>query len=405
MGVLADGRKVFVWNALPGEHVHAQLVKSKKDYAEAIAEQVLTASVERVTAQEPHSYLATSPWQILDFSAENVHKKAILQEAFEREGVTLPDSQFISGGEPYGYRNKMEWGFWGDEQGIQLAHFVRGSHGKVCVTGSALTQDAINTAANALIRALNKLPGLRAGDLKSVILRSSAQGVVAALFVKKEDFAQLQLPTQLKGLVVYYSNPKSPASVPTKLLQSVGERTLQDNIAGAVVAYDVLSFFQVNLLVFQQALGRIAEHTSGLRALDFYSGVGSIGITLPGCDVLVESDPTNIAMAKQNVAALPRSVKVVGVPAEKALDYIDAEHVLVVDPPRAGLHADVIARIDQVKPPMVVYLSCNPSTQARDISQLLASGYSIVAAEGYNFFPRTPHIESLVVLKASNQLQ
>jgi 23S rRNA (uracil1939-C5)-methyltransferase len=115
-------------------------------------------------------------------------------------------------------------------------------------------------------------------------------------------------------------------------------------------------------------------------------------------DILVESDLSNIEMAKKNVGDLP--IKVVHATSEKALEYIDNKHCLIVDPPRAGLHSDVVDRILEVAPPQIVYLSCNPSTQARDV-KLLSQKYKIRNAEGYNFFPRTPHIESLVILELS----
>jgi 23S rRNA (uracil1939-C5)-methyltransferase len=110
----------------------------------------------------------------------------------------------------------------------------------------------------------------------------------------------------------------------------------------------------------------------------------------------VEADEENVRMAKLNVGNLP--IKVVHTTSENALEYIDDAHALIVDPPRAGLHTAVVDRILDVEPPQVIYLSCNPSTQARDVKKLLQK-YKIRAIEGFNFFPRTPHIESLVVLE------
>ena len=124
-----------------------------------------------------------------------------------------------------------------------------------------------------------------------------------------------------------------------------------------------------------------------------YSGVGTIGVTV-GAKVLVESDQNNISMATRNAA---KGIKVVHASSETALEYITADSTIIVDPPRAGLHRSVIDKIVEVRPLQVVYLSCNPSTQARDI-KLLKEYYDISYAQGFNFFPRTPHIESLIVL-------
>ena len=102
------------------------------------------------------------------------------------------------------YRNKMEYSFWGDEDGMHLALHQRGSHGKEIVRGSALAMPAVDAGANAICKQLSAL-NARAGDLKTVIVRSEQKGnSVAALYVKLEKFAELALPKELKGLRVYH---------------------------------------------------------------------------------------------------------------------------------------------------------------------------------------------------------
>jgi 23S rRNA (uracil1939-C5)-methyltransferase len=402
LATLPDGRKVFVWNALPGETVELRMLKSKKGFAEALAEKIVTPSIDRIEPHEPASYLATSPWQIMTFSAENAAKKEIILETFQRESVTLPDFSFVAGDTSFGYRTKMEFGFWGDNEGIHLAHFVRGSHGKTKVKGSALAVAAINTAVAELIAQLNEIASssknLRAGDIKSVIVRANQQGsAVAALFVKPKKFPTLTLPTALQGLVVFHSNPKSPASVATELLQQEGDRTLTDVVMGHELMYDVLSFFQVNLPVFQKAVQVISQHLKDVPKIDLYSGVGSIGIPIGNTTTLVELDKANTDMAEVNVGTLP--IQVIHASSDKSLDYITGTEAVIVDPPRAGLGSYVTDRLIQVKPPAIAYLSCNPSTHVRDITLLLQAGYRIDFFEGYNFFPRTPHIETLAILR------
>ena len=418
LGELADGRKVFVWNALPGETVRVEIIKKKRSYAEAIAREVVKASPERETPRE-ENYLATSPWQMMSFTAENEHKADIVKELFQQAHIDITkfDLTTVSGkaagdGEltsppramenPLGvfhYRNKMEYSFWGDDDGLHLALHMRGSHGKQIVTGSELAMPALDAGVQAVLAELQKL-NPRAGDLKTIIVRVSQKGeVVAALYTKLASFTKIVLPAPLKGLRVYHSNPKSPASVPTELLYELGDATLTDELLGKPFTYDVDSFFQVNLPIYEKALGRIREHCTA-DPVDMYAGTGSIGLSVAKkWTQLVELDPATIAMARENFAASGLEGEVVEASTEKALDYIVADKPVIFDPPRAGLHTKVVERCLEVLPPQIIYLSCNPATQARDLA-LLQEKYAIDFFEVYNFFPRTPHIETLAVLTA-----
>lgn len=415
---LADGRKVFVWNALPGETVRVRVIKKKRSYAEAIAEEVVEASPERIEPRE-ENYLATSPWQMMTFEAENKYKAEIVAELFAHERIQLPvirhsgldpeskavDSgsgagmtqPMVTAGSEWHYRNKMEYSFWGDDDGLHLALHQRGSHGKQIVQGSELAIPALDEGARAVLAELQKLQP-RAGDLKTIIVRVSQNGdVVAALYTKLDKFTKMSLPSGVKGLRVYHSNPKSPASVPTKLLYELGDCNLSDELLGKTFGYDVDSFFQVNLPVYEKALGRIREYCQA-DPVDMYAGVGSIGLSVAKQQVsLVELDSATVAMARVNAEQSGLKTEVIEASTEKSLDYIVADKPVIFDPPRAGLHAKVVERCLEVKPPQIIYLSCNPATQARDLA-LLRESYEITFFEVYNFFPRTPHIETLAVL-------
>lgn len=394
-GVLPDGRKVFVWNALPGETVQVQLTKQRKDYAEGIAQEVLLTSPDRIEPIDA-AYLSTSPWQIMNFTTENTQKQAILKETFAREKVTIPEVSFVTEGPELHYRNKMEYSFWADDDGLHLALFHRGTHGKQIVAGSSIARPEIDETANKICSVLQQ-SDVRGSQLKTVIVRCSQAGeTVAALFVKDEDFPVLeQLGTVCKGITVCYSNPKSPASVLTRELYAYGDVTLSDKLLGNDITYNVHSFFQVNLPVFSAALEQIKSMSGAAkRKIDLYSGVGTIGIPIDA-SVLVEPDPHNVAMAEQNIGRQP--IEVVQASTEQALEYITPEACVIVDPPRAGMHPKVIDRLLEQQPAQIIYLSCNPVTQARDLAQL-QTAYKVAELTGYNFFPRTPHIESLAHL-------
>lgn len=410
LGTLSDGRKVFVWGGLPDELVTIRLTKKKSSYAEGIVTEVLEPSSERVSPRDETGYLSTSPWQIMAPEAEERYKAELIEEAFVLHHISLgsPASVYTDGRE-YEYRNKVEFSFWwdNDREEIDLAFFRRGGHGKVPVPGTSLAMPVINQAAVRL-RDIIRARDDEAFALKTALIRASQPGnVVVQLYVKVADYAPFSekelRALDVQGFELFYSEPKSPASVITKRLQTSGDTILTDMIMGVPFTYAGESFFQVNLPVYEQALRDMREWVAGDRpTVELYSGVGSIGLTITqGNLTMVEINEAAVREATRTITALGREETATAIfsPSEQALDYITSASTLIVDPPRAGLHSDVIDKVLEAKPPRIIYLSCNPVTQARDIARLLDT-YDIRAHKGYNFFPRTPHIEHLVILDA-----
>jgi len=406
LGLLPDGKKVFAWGALPGEKVLVRLTKSKRDWAEGYVVEVIEPSKDRIDPEEPSIYLATSPWQILNYKKEASFKQHILNEAFEREGVEVNWQLFYQPNEPFNYRNKMEYNFWffTDTNQVSLALHRRGSHQKVAVEGSLLASNEINNAGKALIKYIND-NSIEARPLKSVILRSDLSGRVGiSLFVNdkniKNSFNSFSHDNSIFEIV--YSNPKSPASVTTEVLLPNNEH-LTDVLLGRKFDYSTRSFFQVNIPVYEKVLEIIKNNIKNENKdiLDMYSGVGSIGLSVVGKNqklTMVEVSEESTDQAKKNMVGL-ENCEVVTATSESALNYITSDSTIILDPPRAGLHKDVVEKLTEEKPAKIIYLSCNPSTQARDARMLLEAGYKISYAQGFNFFPRTPHIENLFVLE------
>jgi 23S rRNA (uracil1939-C5)-methyltransferase len=413
-----NGRKLFVWGGLPGETVEVQLTKKKPHMAEGMVTKVIKPSPDRIEPKDKSSYLSTSPWQIMSPGVERHYKSALIEEAFELHDIVLPNPIEVYGDDNhYEYRNKIEFSWWWskDLNQLDLAFFRRGSHSKIPIEGTSLAIPGINIVARAVRDLLRTKSQLRASDLKTLLIRSNQQGeVVAQLYVKSSDFTHitkkeytaLEKSTNLIGLEVIYSDPKSPASIITKKLQSWGQTSLNDSILGINFDYSIEGFFQINLPVYEKALQEIRRWVKpDERLVDFYSGVGTIGLTVSNGDlIMVESNKQAYSEMQNNIFKINRKepVKAILAASEKSLEHIKGATALIVDPPRAGLHDDIIQKILLEKPKRLIYLSCNPVTQARDISKLLGV-YGIRFHQGYNFFPRTPHIEHLVVLDLIKQ--
>ncbi|HEU5121889.1 MAG TPA: RsmD family RNA methyltransferase [Candidatus Saccharimonadales bacterium] len=409
LGKLQDGKKVFVWGGLPYEKVRVQLTKNKSSMSEGIAIEVLEPSQERIAPIDSESYLSTSPWQIMTFDAEQHYKAALIEEAFELHDIVLPQPITVyTDGNQYKYRNKIEFSFWFDTETnkLSLAFFRRGTHGKIPVQHTSLAHPSINHTAEKIVATLNTL-SIEGRALKTLLVRCNQQGKTAwQLYVKREDFPADEFLRHVGGLdnniqgEVIYSHPKSPASVITKRLANTSTDTLSDIILGIPFRYRTESFFQINLPVYEQALRDMKSWVAKERpTVDLYSGVGTIGLTISeGAVTLVEVNEAAVQEMNENIRSLKRKdAKAVLAASEKALDSIQSNATIIVDPPRAGLHDAVIEKLLETTPQRIIYLSCNPVTQARDVARL-AEKYGIRTHQGYNFFPRTPHIEHLVIL-------
>lgn len=409
IGTYDDGKKVFVWGGLPDENVEVQITKKKSKMLEGSVVNVIEPNKNRITPKDPDSYLSTSPWQIMDFEIEQHYKAALIEEAFELHDIVLPDAITVySDNKQYEYRNKIEFSwYWNKEtEQLDLAFFRRGSHGKIPVDGTSLAHPNINKIALKIRDNLRAKPNIQASMLKTLLVRSNQKGEIAAqLYVKDLDFKLFTIDEiksfGLSGFELIYSNPKSPASVITERLQAWGVNNLTDKILDIPFNYAVESFFQINIPVYEQALKDMREWVSDNKpVVDLYSGVGTIGLTIGGENVtLVEINEHAVNEMRNNIKSLDRenNAKAILAPSENALEYINSESTIIVDPPRAGLHNNVIEKLLETAPERIIYLSCNPVTQARDV-MLLAEKYGIRHHKGYNFFPRTPHIEHLVIL-------
>lgn len=369
LGTASDGRKVFFWNAMPGEIVlKYDIVKQKSHFIEAIATDIKNTSPQRVKVKDS-CYLSTSPWQILEWKYENQQKSALVTEIFREHHIDIFTPPIITDGIDYYYRNKMEYSLYWDNttNQIQLAFHTRGSHRKIPIAQSSIERPEIFKKAFEIIATLNSRHE-QARTYQSLLLRASQDGKVSG------------------GL---YRNGEPHPSFPP----------LTDTTLGYIYSYSPNGFFQINLPVYELALKEIQRHIDTDEVLDLYSGVGTIGLSVARDRhlTLVESDKSAYAESLNNIHGL-KNVNSILSKSEDVLNYISPRATVILDPPRAGCDKKLVDKLLDVVPPVIIYLSCNPATQARDV-KLLLNKYKIKAIQPFNFFPRTPHIENLVVLE------
>ena len=368
-----EGIKGFFWNALPGETVlEYEITKKKSHYFEAIALKIDSPSTHRI-APKDSCYLSTSPWQIFDYDYELAQKQQILTEIlkqnqlFDLYDITSP---VMGDTHDFFYRNKMEYSLYYDytDEKLHLGFHQRGTHRKIKVETSSIERPEIFKKAIGIIDGLNTnhVDGRR---YQSLLLRCNQNGEVAG------------------GL---YENHH-----PHPIFEN-----LTDQILGHTYSYSPNGFFQINLPVYEMALAEIQKYVETTEVLDLYAGVGTIGLSVANDKhlTLVEVDKNSFAELKNNVG----NHSAVLAKAEEVTDFIQPDQTVIVDPPRAGLDPKLIERLLEITPNAIIYLSCNPVTQARDL-KLLCTKYQIEKIQAFNFFPRTPHLENLVILKPSKK--
>ncbi len=394
LGTDSNGKKIFFWNALPGEIVtEYDVTKHKSSYSEAIATKIENHSPHRVEPLDP-CFLSTSPWQIMHYDYELQQKQELVVEIFREHGINIDVPEIITDGRDYYYRNKMEYAlYWNNQTSkIELAFHQRGSHRKIPITRSSIESPELFNRATEIITDLNSR-GEQARKYQSLLLRCNQEGQVSG------------------GL---YENHQPHPQFPP----------LTDSLLGRQYSYSPNGFFQINLPVYELALKEIKKHITTDEVLDLYAGVGTIGLsTAPTHHLtLVESDKSafnEMARNSERVTDLgsgiprssqarsaertPREGNVRQDPrcildkSENVLKYINNNQIVILDPPRAGCDKKLIERLLEARPVKIIYLSCNPSTQARDL-KLLLDKYQIEKIKIFNFFPHTPHIENLAIL-------
>lgn len=366
IATLKDGKKAFIWNALPGEIVDFDVTKNKRSYCEGVATKIIEASPERI-APKDECYLATSPWQIMNYDYELAQKRTLVKECFAQNHINVEPNETQTDGKDFYYRNKMEYSlYWSNEDNcIYPAFHERGTHRKVPIKQSSIERPEIWAKASEIFARLNA-EHAEARTYQSLLMRCDQQGNTSGdLFVNGQ---------------------------PHPIMNN-----LTDTLCGQEYSYSPNGFFQINLPVYEMVLGKIQQHIKTDKVLDLYSGVGSIGLSVARDKDLTLVEVNGAAFEEMQKNAAGTQAKCILAKSEDVTDYVSPDCTVILDPPRAGCDKKLIDRLNEVRPQSIVYLSCNPITQARDIA-LLAENYKISELTPYNFFPRTPHIESLAIL-------
>ena len=409
----ADGMVVFCRGALCGDNVSAVVTDVKKNYAEADCATVITPSPHRASPFCPHAdECGGCAFSHITSAHEAEVKRRAVADALRREGIRIDTGavQFIDTA-CEGYRNKAVFHF--DEKG-DVGFFAAGSRNFVKIENCSVVHPAINKVAREAERIIKEDGEIEPSELTYLYIRymketdeaSVALGYTGGADVRR--FAS-KLSESLPFVKCVTRGVKDAPEAKGERFDAVfGKVAIAASLGG--ISFDVppASFFQVNTDGAEALCRTVAEYAdlkNGERAADVYCGAGLFALTLAksakGAEVYgieINSGSVSAANATAAKCGVGNVFFVAGDSSElTAKTGVDKFDVAVVDPPRSGLSGKTVSELLSLSPSRIVYVSCNPSTLARD-TKLLGGAYSIAGITAVNMFPRTKHVETVVLL-------
>ena len=410
-----EGDTVFVPYVLPGEAVRASVRTRKKKLVHANLLEVQQPAPRRIVPTCPHfTVCGGCHYQHIAADEQVRLKKYILRETLWRLGGIQWTAEIREHtAQPYGYRNRAQWAFR-DALPRAFGYFLPESAHILPIDQCAVLSPKLAETFQKLqeLARANSLPG---GILEIEAFADSADQKIAL------NIAFERYPKPPKSLLAEFK--AALPALQSLLLQDESKKRFDLNGPGYLVqqaggfAYRVnhLSFFQVNRFLPEDLLQTIVGGVQGASALDLYAGVGFFTLPLArsfGKVVSVDANPSAVRDLRANAEAA--GVQVIS-ENEHTEEFLKKNHdqpeFIVLDPPRAGLGVESAARLANLGAPDIAYLSCDPTTLARDLSVLLATQrkpqtavtlahrYEISAVHLFDLFPQTFHIETLVRLR------
>lgn len=406
---LLGGKVIFTDHGLPGETVDVEVLKDRRSYAEGRTVRIVGASPARTEPRCAH-YLACSPYQDMDYALEVEIKKAQITEILTRElKMRFGPIRLKPSPEIWGYRNKV--GLRVRREGGRAEFYYHQRHERdefVAVDRCYLLPERMNELMAGLLEAINR------GPLETVegveIRMSRAAGRSLILCELASDAEKDAVAGALKGLQRKFALAGAVAAIKTngrsKDETLIGREFVEEKAGGLTFRIGARSFFQINLSILEGVFEDVALAAGLIRdrvVADLYCGLGTFGMYLAGRarEVFgVEPDADNLAYLKKNLEIndVHNFAVCEGTAEEWLPEILERDPAAVIlDPPRRGIEPATLEGLVADPVPRIVYLSCNPTTLARDLKAFLPA-YEITDVRAYDFFPHTPHIEALAIL-------
>lgn len=452
-GIAAEGKGlarvdnfvVFVDKGVPGDLIHAKIIQKKRDYAHAEIQTLVQASDKRVAAFCEHfGTCGGCKWQHVDYKFQLEFKQQIVVESFQRIGkMSLPDIQPILGCvEIIHYRNKLEFTFsdrvWLTREQMDsgesfnrnvLGFHVAGNFASVLHIEKCYLQDErVNEIRNSVYEFATQHQysfynlKLHEGLMRNLIFRSTTldDWMVTVCFASHDTekiellmaFLQTSFP-YITSLNYIINTKKNDTIYDQEVITYYGKDYIVEQLGEVRYKISPKSFFQTNSKQAKRLYDVVKEFGNLNKediVYDLYCGTGSIGLYLAkDCKKIVGIEQIADAITDAEYNATLNNIDNAFFHVGTCEDILKEEFIqlhaqpdiVVVDPPRAGLHEKVVEVLLQTAPKKIVYVSCNPATQARDVL-MLSEKYHLTRCQPVDMFPHTYHIENVVLLELKN---
>ena len=437
-----EGRVVFLQGGLPGDIMDVRILRRRKGIWQGIPERMIKASPDRIEAPCQHfADCGGCKWQDLEYGAQLVQKELVVRNAMQRIAkIHIGEFSGILGSEKiFHYRNKMEYSFsnqrWKTKKEVQLDTQIEsgsalGLHpprffNKVVDIKECLLQDDLSNEIRNFVRShahQHELsffdPVHHKGFLRNMILRNTKDGqwMVVVSFhhesvTERESLLNALIETfpQITSLHFVINEKRNDTLFDQEIICYHGQEHIEEQLGKLRYKIRPKSFFQTNPYQAQLLYDLTKEYCAlegNETVYDLYTGTGSIALYLADecrevvgveevADAIEDAKENAISNQIENASFYVGDVK--DVFSRELMEKHGAADVLITDPPRGGMHEKVINSILEGEPKRIVYISCNPSTQARDL-HMLSKKYAVTRMRPVDMFPHTSHIENIAQL-------
>lgn len=434
-----DGFVIFVKGAIPGDRIMARVLKKRRGYANAVIVEILDPSPDRIESPCPyHGYCGGCNYQHLNYNCQVKYKREHVLDSINRIGALegVPVHDVISSEEIYGYRNKMEFSF-SDKQWVLPEEFDKETVSDNFALGLHVTGTFYKVIDIDVCLLQNSTGNLILKDIKEYVKKSkipvynlkSHEGFWRFLtlrYSKAFDQWMVNIITSKNGLDIIkpladelhdkYSNiktvvnnisqKKAATAVGEEEVVITGEGYINEMIGPYTFKVSANSFFQTNTSGAEKLYNKVLEYAelNGTeKVLDLFCGTGTIPIYLSeSANEILGMEISESAVSDANLNCRVNNVSnckfILGDIRETIEGIFYKPDLLIVDPPRTGIHKDILKRIMEMGVEKMVYVSCNPATLARDLNEM-SDKYEVMEIQPVDMFPHTYHVEAVAKIR------